>query len=224
MAVAEAVRLQASFSRISATTTDTDYSFWQFLLYFFVVLTACEVILGALPPVYTLYSSLIGVMGLSIEATLPLPQILANAQVRSCKGLRLSVLASWLIGDALKMFWFFTAETEIPWVFKVCGMFQASCDCFLGVQYFMYGDGNGGTLTGSIKSGLDTLAGLGSSFGGRFGAEKAHEEQHAMQDMGWQNSSPYEYGDRQPSMRGHSRSLTPTRRPAPFHVQDAGEE
>lgn len=191
-------------------------------MYFFAVLAACELVLGALPPVYTLYSSLIGVVGLSIEATLPLPQILANAQVRSCKGLRLSVLASWLIGDALKMFWFFTAKTEIPWVFKVAGIFQGSCDCFLGVQYFMYGDGSGGTLTGSIKSGLESLGNLGSRFGSGFGAEKGPvKEEHSMQDMGWQSNNPY---GKQPTMRGPSRSLTPTRRPAPFHVQDAGEE
>jgi solute carrier family 66, member 2 len=92
--------------------------------------------------IYSLYSVLIGYMGLSIEATLPLPQIFANAQSRSCKGFRLSVLASWLLGDAFKMFWFFTATTEIPLAFKLCGMFQAACDCFLGFQYYMYGEGD----------------------------------------------------------------------------------
>jgi solute carrier family 66, member 2 len=39
----------------------------------------------------------------------------------------------------MKMFWFFTSTTSIPWAFKVCGMFQAFCDALLGVQYFMYG-------------------------------------------------------------------------------------
>jgi hypothetical protein len=78
-----------------------------------------------------------------VEATLPLPQIFANARSRSCKGFRLSVLASWLLGDAMKMFWFFTSPTEIPWAFKLCGIFQAGCDAFLGVQYLMYGAGDG---------------------------------------------------------------------------------
>lgn len=195
-------------------------------MYFVIGLAACELVLGLLPPVYALYSSLIGVMGLSIEATLPIPQILANAQVRSCKGLRLSVLASWLIGDTLKMFWFFTAETEIPLVFKVCGMFQASCDCFLGVQYFMYGDGTtGGMLGGSLSSTLgssfgahwDKLGNLGSSFGMEKGEPPAkQEEQHQMQDVSFQRGSPY---GKPAGMRDHSRSLTPTRRPAPFHAQ-----
>lgn len=85
---------------------------------------------------------MVGYIGLSIEATLPLPQIFANAKSQSCKGFRLSVLASWLLGDGMKMFWFFTSPTEIPWAFKLCGIFQAGCDAFLGIQYLMYGNGD----------------------------------------------------------------------------------
>jgi hypothetical protein len=92
-------------------------------------------------PFYATYSVLIGYIGLSVEATLPIPQILANAQSKSCKGFRLSVLASWIGGDAMKIFWFFTATSEIPLAFKICGIFQACCDCFLGIQYFIYGEG-----------------------------------------------------------------------------------
>lgn len=84
---------------------------------------------------------LLGYIGLSVEATLPLPQIFGNARLRSCKGFRVSVLASWLAGDTMKMFWFFTSTTEIPWAFKLCGIFQACCDAFLGLQYLMYGSG-----------------------------------------------------------------------------------
>lgn len=87
------------------------------------------------------YSSLLGYIGLGVEAILPIPQILANARARSCRGFRVSVLASWLGGDSMKMFWFFTSTTSIPLAFKLSGMFQASCDAFLGVQYLMYGEG-----------------------------------------------------------------------------------
>jgi len=89
---------------------------------------------------YETYSVVIGYIGLGVEAILPIPQIMTNMRSRSCKGFRLSLLGSWLIGDAMKMFWFFTATTEIPWAFKIGGMFQASCDAFLGIQYWMYGD------------------------------------------------------------------------------------
>lgn len=91
--------------------------------------------------IYPTYSSLLGYIGLSVEATLPLPQMFANHRSRSCKGFRLSVLAMWLLGDAMKMYWFFTSSGEIGWPFKLCGIFQAGCDCFLGVQYLMYGSG-----------------------------------------------------------------------------------
>ncbi|KAL2262011.1 hypothetical protein VTK26DRAFT_2745 [Humicola hyalothermophila] len=116
--------------------------YWQFLAGLLVGLTVCELLLAPVPAVYHSYSSLIGYIGLGIEATLPIPQILANARARSCKGFRLSLLASWLIGDSMKMFWFFTSPTSIPWAFKLCGMFQGACDCFLGVQYLMYRQGD----------------------------------------------------------------------------------
>lgn len=119
------------------------HRYWQFLLWLFIVLTALELALAPFRGLYSSYSSLLGIIGLSVEATLPLPQIFANARSRSCKGFRVSVLASWLAGDAMKMFWFFTSVTEIPWAFKLCGMFQAGCDAFLGVQYLMYGSGEG---------------------------------------------------------------------------------
>lgn len=117
--------------------------YWQFLLYLFISLILCELILAPFHWVYPAYSLLIGYIGLSVEATLPLPQIFANARSRSCKGFRFSVLASWLLGDCMKMFWFFTSPTEIPWAFKLCGIFQAACDLFLGVQYLMYGNSEG---------------------------------------------------------------------------------
>ncbi|PNP48324.1 hypothetical protein TGAMA5MH_00607 [Trichoderma gamsii] len=115
--------------------------YWQFIVYLFAGLLVCEVVMSSIPPVYATYSVLVGYIGLSVEATLPIPQILANAQSKSCKGFRLSVLASWIGGDAMKIFWFFTATSEIPLAFKICGIFQACCDCFLGVQYLIYGEG-----------------------------------------------------------------------------------
>lgn len=170
-------------------------------MYFFIALVACELVLGTMPPIYDAYSNLIGITGLSVEATLPLPQILLNWQSRSSKGIRLSVLASWLGGDAMKMFWFFTAESEIPWAFKICGMFQACCDCFLGVQYLMYGDGVAASTMGAELM------------------EKGAIKDHPVENGPWQPASPVA---KQQGMRAPSRSLTPTRRPAPF--QDVGVE
>lgn len=108
-------------------------------MYFASTLLVLELVLSRMPGLYATYSDTIGYIGLAVEATLPLPQILVNVRSRSCKGLRLSVLASWVGGDSMKLIWFFTATTEIPWSFKISGMFQASCDFFLGAQYLVYG-------------------------------------------------------------------------------------
>ncbi|KAG5990005.1 hypothetical protein E4U54_004193 [Claviceps lovelessii] len=116
--------------------------YWQFLLYLLGGLIVCEIVFRPVGSLYSAYSVFIGYLGLSIEATLPIPQLLANAQKQSCKGFRLSVLASWIAGDAMKVFWFFTSTSAIPAAFKICGCFQAACDCLLGVQYLMYGAGD----------------------------------------------------------------------------------
>jgi hypothetical protein len=97
----------------------------------------------------------LGYIALAIEATLPLPQIVANQRRKCCKGFRLSVLGNWLIGDAFKMVFFFTkGQNAIPWAFKLCGVFQACCDMYLGIQYYMFGDGeelsNGATGKGGF--------------------------------------------------------------------------
>lgn len=116
--------------------------YWEYLLLLTLLLLALQTILN--PTSTSPYTLLIGYLGLAIEATLPLPQILANARAGSCNGFRLSVLANWLAGDAMKMGYFFLSEEDkVPWAFKMCGIFQACCDTGLGVQYWVYGDGKG---------------------------------------------------------------------------------
>lgn len=116
------------------------HRYWQFLLYLFITLTVLELIVAPLDSLYPPYWGLLGMIGLGVEATLPIPQLLANYRSKSCRGFRVSLLVSWILGDALKMYWFFTSTTEIPWSFKACGMFQAACDLGLGIQYLIYGD------------------------------------------------------------------------------------
>jgi hypothetical protein len=57
----------------------------------------------------------------------------------------------------MKMFWFFTASTEIPLAFKLCGIFQACCDAYLGWQYWSYGSGESRFTDNNVQ-----LASLGS--------------------------------------------------------------
>ena len=111
--------------------------YWSFLAYYSLGLVVLQVLFGQNPS----FTALQGYVALGIEATLPLPQILSNQRNRSCKGFRLSVLANWLLGDVMKMSFFFLADSSIPWSFKMCGLFQAACDSYLGVQYWMFGEG-----------------------------------------------------------------------------------
>lgn len=103
----------------------------------------------------SLYTHILGYTGLAIEATLPIPQMLANQHARSCKGFRVSVLANWLVGDAMKMAWFFMAgDGKVPVAFKMCGVFQAGCDLALGCQWWVFGDGEGANGREREKGGL----------------------------------------------------------------------
>lgn len=112
--------------------------YWHFLAYFTAALAVLQFLLGSSSASYTAVQ---GYIALGVEAVLPLPQILENARSRSCKGFRVSVLVNWVVGDVFKMTYFFLSEGGVPWAFKLCGLFQACCDFYLGAQYLMYGEG-----------------------------------------------------------------------------------
>lgn len=117
-------------------------SYWQFLLTLTVSLLTLHLLLQPTLTTSNTYTSLLGAVALTIEATLPLPQLYSNWASQSCRGFRVSVLANWLVGDAMKMSYFFPQGNDsVTWPFKACGVFQALCDVGLGVQYAMYGDG-----------------------------------------------------------------------------------
>jgi len=88
-----------------------------FLAYFFIALCVLQAVFGS----FAAYTTILGYVALAVEATLPIPQIISNEKNRSVKGFRLSVLGNWLLGDVMKMTFFFLSETSIPWSFKLCG-------------------------------------------------------------------------------------------------------
>ncbi|GAB7342787.1 hypothetical protein MBLNU457_g0924t2 [Dothideomycetes sp. NU457] len=139
-------------SREGDTYVSRPFNFWQWrsprpywltLAYYAGGLLIMQMLIGT-PPWYV---TLQGYVALGIEAGLPIPQILSNQRNQSCKGFRFSVLINWLVGDVFKMSFFFLSESHIPWAFKLCGLFQACCDAYLGVQYYMYGEGKTSTLS-----------------------------------------------------------------------------
>lgn len=118
------------------------FRYWEYLAGLTLLLFTLHTFLR--PTATSTYIQGIGYLGLAIEAILPLPQIMANQRAQSCKGFRLSVLANWLLGDAMKMgFFFMSDDGKVPWAFKLCGIFQAVCDAGLGLQYWTFGEGPG---------------------------------------------------------------------------------
>ncbi|KAK7610819.1 hypothetical protein BKA81DRAFT_385049 [Phyllosticta paracitricarpa] len=114
--------------------------YWVFLAYFTGTLLLLHIVISP-TSLFPAYTSLLGGVALAIEATLPLPQILANQRSRSTKGFRVSVLANWLVGDVFKLcFFFLSGDGDVPWAFKLCGLFQAACDAYLGVQWWTFGN------------------------------------------------------------------------------------
>lgn len=111
--------------------------YWMSLAYFVAALTFVQLFLTPVSNTET-YISLLGYVGLAVEALLPLPQIIANHRSRSCKGFRLSVCAAWILGDTMKLSYFFLGSQVIPWAFRLCAMFQCVCDFYLGFQFWLY--------------------------------------------------------------------------------------
>ena len=121
--------------------------YWEFIAYYSATLALLQLFVGT----SSAYVQLQGVVALSVEAILPIPQILENQRSQSCKGFRLSVLINWLVGDTFKMTYFFLSDGGVPWAFKMCGLFQSACDAYLGVQYFMYDYGRPVAIDGDVK-------------------------------------------------------------------------
>ncbi|KAF2742075.1 hypothetical protein M011DRAFT_453891 [Sporormia fimetaria CBS 119925] len=131
--------------------------YWSFLSYFTLSLLVLHILFFR-TNFFTPYTNLLGYIALAIEATLPIPQLLANYRRRGCKGFRLSVVINWIIGDTFKMWFFFASgsgEGGVPVAFKICGVFQALCDAGLGVQFWMWGDGPMDTLDATTRGKLN---------------------------------------------------------------------
>ncbi|KAF2689019.1 PQ loop repeat protein [Lentithecium fluviatile CBS 122367] len=173
--------------------------YWTFISYFAGSLLVLHLLLST-TSVFIPYTSLLGYIALTVEATLPLPQLLANWQRRGCKGFRPSVIANWIIGDTFKMWFFFASSAgEVPWAFKICGIFQAVCDLGLGLQWFVWRDGPEaeGSFAGAERGGfrekvlkspppqrdgfeLNGAPGFGDKAGLGVGSEAGWERQRVM--------------------------------------------
>jgi len=122
--------------------------YWEFLSYFTLAIAIMQVLFGR----FSSFVWIIGAVGLGIEAMLPLPQVLQNKKRKSCDGFRVTVLASWLAGDAMKLVFFWNAD-KVGALFKACAIVQSCLDSFLGIQFWMYGNGvpTGEQVEGGVR-------------------------------------------------------------------------
>ena len=60
-----------------------------------------------------LYGTVLGLLSLSIEATLGFPQLISNQKSRSVDGLSIFMVVTWFVGDFLKTI-YFIVEVLMP--------------------------------------------------------------------------------------------------------------
>ena len=121
--------------------TGKQESFWnwssftpyiQFLTLFTLIIIGLQWLLGW----HAIYVEIIGALAMTIEATLPLPQVVENYSRKSTAGFSLVVLGTWFFGDAFKTYYYVRAVA--PMQFIACGMFQLSMDTVLVLQMVYY--------------------------------------------------------------------------------------
>lgn len=112
-------------------------AYWRFLAHFAITLGVLQFVFGTHP----VYVSILGTVALGIEATLPIPQFLNNKKIRSVDGVRISMLASWVFGDACKLIWLFLGNEAVSLQFKLCAIVQTFFDAGIAVQWYLWHEG-----------------------------------------------------------------------------------
>ena len=122
-----------------------NFSFFTKTLLVFV---GCLAILQVFFGRFTVYTEFIGLMSASIEALVPVPQMLKNASSHSVKGFSLAILAVWVFGDVFKMAYYFSTDSPIQFV--ACTVFQLCIDAVILCQIYLY---RRNTMTSNTASG-----------------------------------------------------------------------
>ncbi|GAB5590601.1 hypothetical protein Unana1_05501 [Umbelopsis nana] len=103
-----------------------------FLAAFATITTLLYLIFGS----FSVFIEIIGAVSLSIEATVPVPQCIANFRARSTHGFSWMILGTWFLGDGFKFFYFIF--TGSPLQFIICGAFQLTVDCIVVIQFIIF--------------------------------------------------------------------------------------
>jgi len=124
--------------RITYLKTGKEWIYKSFTLYL-VLIIFISVILSILGFFFNdsyNYLEIIGFIGVSIEAAVPIPQAYRNYKNKSVKGFSKMVLIVWFTGDICKVCYHGFMHT--PHQFFLCGLFQLFMDIVITSQWLYY--------------------------------------------------------------------------------------
>ncbi len=81
-------------------------------------------------------TELFGYAALCLESTLAMPQFYRNYKSKSCAGLSLELVATWVFGDLFKTIMFISRNSPFPFI--ACGVIQLSVDFGVISQLYFY--------------------------------------------------------------------------------------
>ncbi|KAF7998763.1 hypothetical protein HF325_006828 [Metschnikowia pulcherrima] len=110
------------------------FEYWKFLQIF----SAVFAVLTALLRHVSFFASFIGILGLFIEALLPLPQILMLQRLRTVENFKLILLVSWLSGDCMKLSYLLFGTDNVSVIFIAAGLFQMGLDLVILCQFVYF--------------------------------------------------------------------------------------
>ncbi|EFC42574.1 predicted protein [Naegleria gruberi] len=112
---------------------DFSYYLWTNLFFIIFVLVISLFFYPIFPVTYT---ELLGMLSVTIEALLAVPQVITNFQNGSTEGLSLVLIATFVLGDTLKTAYF--VFKQLPYQFVFCGAFQIFVDMIMVIQMIYY--------------------------------------------------------------------------------------
>ncbi|ORX55296.1 hypothetical protein BCR36DRAFT_402915 [Piromyces finnis] len=124
--------------RIIYLKTGKEWIYKSFTLYL-VLIILISIVLSILGYYFNnsyVYLEIIGFIGISIEAAVPIPQAIRNYNNKSVKGFSKMVLIVWFTGDICKVCYHGFMHT--PHQFFLCGLFQLFMDVVITSQWLYY--------------------------------------------------------------------------------------
>ncbi|ORY72322.1 hypothetical protein LY90DRAFT_346321, partial [Neocallimastix californiae] len=124
--------------RITYLKTGKEWIYKSFTLYLvlIIIISLVLTIFGYFFNDSYLYLEIIGFIGISIEAAVPIPQAIRNYHNKSVKGFSKMVLIVWFTGDICKVCYHGFMHT--PHQFFLCGLFQLFMDVVITSQWIYY--------------------------------------------------------------------------------------